>query len=166
MQRLSRISRRPIALLLYGSVVGVARASVARADLTRADLNGYGDIRRPNSNGVGAFGDTCLEIEQSGDSIRGMLTPEPQQIPRSRMRFRSVPARARRPCPVTAWPVNACPATEWSCSSSALSESRSLSLEHWPPPLAEHPSIRPAGPARQAHRSGRAIFSLPGKYTF
>lgn len=152
MQRLSLISRRPIALLLYGSVVGVARASVARAD-----LNGYGDIRRPNSNGDGAFGDTCLEIEQSGDSIRGMLTPQPQQIPQSMMRFRSVPARARRPCPVTAWPVNACPVTEWSCSSSALSESRSLSLQPWSSALAAASSRAPVDEACRARTAGASV---------
>ena len=76
MRRLSRISTGPFALLVCCSVFGFARASVAQAD-----LNGYWDIRTPSPNGDGTFRDTYLEIEQSGESISGMLIRQPHGIP-------------------------------------------------------------------------------------
>jgi alpha-galactosidase len=76
MPRISRIYMGPFALLLCCSVFGVARASSAQAD-----LNGYWDLRMPNPNGDGTFRDTYLEIEQNGESIRGMLIRQPPGIP-------------------------------------------------------------------------------------
>jgi alpha-galactosidase len=76
MQRLSRISIGSCALLFCCSVVGFVRPSLAQTD-----LNGYWDMRTPNSNGDGTFRDTFLQIRQSGESISGELIRQPHGVP-------------------------------------------------------------------------------------
>ena len=75
MHRLSRIFIGPSALLLCCSVFGSVRPAVAQADLT-----GYWDMCSPNQNGDGTFRDTYLQIQQSGESISGILIRQPHGI--------------------------------------------------------------------------------------
>ena len=54
---------------------------VARPSIAQTDLNGYWDMRTPNPGGDGTFRDTYFEIQQSGETISGMLIRRPNGIP-------------------------------------------------------------------------------------
>ena len=76
MHRLFRISTGNFALLFCYLFFGMVRPSAAQVD-----LNGYWDVRTPNANGDGTFRDTYFEIQQSGETISGMLIRRPNGIP-------------------------------------------------------------------------------------